>query len=514
MRAGRIVLIVCGALAALIGFGLTTGGGALIWAHTTQRDASGYYTSGAHGYATSTAALTSTADFGATAGPDWASFARIGTLRLQVRSSQPMFVGVAPRADVDAWLAGVAHDRVTDVSFSPFRVTYQRRPGAALPSPPASQAFWVASVSGPGLQTLTWDLHHGQWALVVMNSDATPGVAADVAVGAKTGLLLPIGIGLGVTGLLLLGASALMLVLGVRRDEPAGTAASGPDRTVPAPAAVPRGTSQPAAAGNPAAPYPARLDGHLDQPLSRWLWLVKWLLVIPHLILLAFLWIAVSVLTVVAGLAILFTGRYPRSIFDFNVGVMRWTWRVSFFSFSALGTDRYPPFTLDPDPTYPADFDVDYPDRLSRGLVLVKWWLLAIPQYLIVAAFAGGALAPFGWGTGGWRTAGGIGLIGILVVVAAVMLAVQGRYPESLFDFIMGMNRWCYRVLAYAALLRDEYPPFRLDTGGTDPGSVPVPRPGAPEPPADQPPVPPAPVPGAEAPAPPPPELEPAGTRS
>jgi Domain of unknown function (DUF4389) len=214
--------------------------------------------------------------------------------------------------------------------------------------------------------------------------------------------------------------------------------------------------------------YPARLDGHLDPHLSRWLWLVKWLLVIPHIVVLAFLWLALTFLTIVAGFAILFTGRYPRGIFDFNVGVMRWTWRVSFYAISAFGTDRYPPFTLRPDADYPATFTVAYPANLSRGLVLVKWWLLALPQYLIVGFFAGGW--GLGW-SGGWRSASGGGLISLLAVIAGVILLIRGRYPRSIFDFVMGMNRWCYRVLAYAALMRDEYPPFRLDTGGTDPGS-------------------------------------------
>ena len=216
--------------------------------------------------------------------------------------------------------------------------------------------------------------------------------------------------------------------------------------------------------------YPVRLDGRLDPSLSRWLWLVKWLLVVPHLVVLAFLWIGVVVATFAAGLSILFTASYPRSLFDFNVGVMRWTWRVAFYSMNAFGTDRYPPFSLASDPTYPADFDVDYPQRLSRGLVLVKWWLLALPHLVIVGILAGGFGLHFG------------NLILVLAVIAAVILAVTGRYPREIFDLVMGFNRWCYRVLAYVALMRDEYPPFRLDSGGDDPGRSTVqPRP-APEP--------------------------------
>ncbi len=217
--------------------------------------------------------------------------------------------------------------------------------------------------------------------------------------------------------------------------------------------------------------YPAYLDGALDPSTSRWQWLVKWLLVVPHLVVLAFLWLAMMVLTIAAGFAILFTGRYPRSIFEFNVGVMRWTWRVSFYSIGAFGTDRYPPFSLRPDPSYPADFTVDYPEHLSRGLVLVKWWLLALPQLVIVGILGGG----FGFPANN--------LIAVLAIVAGVILAVTGRYPKDLFDLLMGLHRWCYRVLAYVALMRDEYPPFRLDSGGGDPGHVPVePHPPTPEP--------------------------------
>lgn len=202
---------------------------------------------------------------------------------------------------------------------------------------------------------------------------------------------------------------------------------------------------------------PVRLEGRLDPALSRWLWLVKWILLIPHYVLLVFLWLALLVLTIVAFFAILFTGRYPRGIFDFNVGVMRWGWRVSYYGYSALGTDRYPPFTLGEAPDYPARFEVAYPERLSRGLVLVKWWLLAIPHYILVGIFTRG-------------------LISILTLFAAVANLFTGRYPSGIFDFVLGLDRWVARVFAYAALMTDEYPPFRLDEGGAEAPSDPQPE--------------------------------------
>jgi hypothetical protein len=112
---------------------------------------------------------------------------------------------------------------------------------------------------------------------------------------------------------------------------------------------------------------------------------------------------------------------------------------------------------------------VDYPGQLSRGLVLVKWWLLAIPHYLIVVLFTGGFIA-------GWRGSGlpftGWGLIGLLAVIAAVILLFTGTYPRQLYDFVLGMDRWVLRVAAYAGLMTDRYPPFRLDMGGHEPGGT------------------------------------------
>jgi len=221
----------------------------------------------------------------------------------------------------------------------------------------------------------------------------------------------------------------------------------------------------------PAGSYPLRLRGRLDPDLNRGLWLVKWFLAIPHLVVLAFLWLAFTVLSVVAGVAILCTGRYPRSIFDFNVGVLRWSWRVTFYAF-ALGTDRYPPFSLQADPGYPADLAVDHPQHLNQPLVLIKWWLLALPQLVIVSLIGGGGLAWWTYDNGRGYT--GPGLLSVLALVAGVSLLVTRRYPQALFDLVVGLYRWTYRVLAYTSLMRDEYPPFRLDQGGDDPGEQPV----------------------------------------
>ncbi|WP_163507159.1 DUF4389 domain-containing protein [Fodinicola acaciae] len=216
--------------------------------------------------------------------------------------------------------------------------------------------------------------------------------------------------------------------------------------------------------------YPVRVEASQEHAPSRWLWLVKWLLAVPHYVILFFLGIAFVALTVVALFAILFTGRYPRPLFDFNVGVLRWYWRVQFYANGALATDRYPPFTLADVPDYPARLHVDYPERLSRGQVLVKWWLLAIPHYLVLAVFTGG-LVLSGTAGDGTRTSGPVtfGLLPLLVIFVAIALLFTGRYPRGIFDLVLGVNRWILRVVAYAALMTDQYPPFRLALGGDDP---------------------------------------------
>jgi hypothetical protein len=197
--------------------------------------------------------------------------------------------------------------------------------------------------------------------------------------------------------------------------------------------------------------YPVTLRGELTIPPARGWWLLKWLLAIPHYICLIGLWIAFVVVGIIAFFAILFTAKYPKDLFNFNAGVLRWTWRVGFYSYQALGTDKYPPFSLEADPDYPADLDIPYPEKLSRGLIWVKWWLLAFPHYVIISIFQGG---------NGGRSGGG--LTTILAIFAAVALLFTGKYPPDIFKLVVGMNRWAYRVAAYVSLMTDKYPPFRL----------------------------------------------------
>ena len=303
------------ALAALVGVMLCFGGGVLVWAHATQRDSQGFYTTSTERFSTSTYALTSLVDFGSAPGEhDWTITHPVGTVRIRVTSANEglLFVGIGRQADVDRWLAGVADEHVTGANFGPFHTDQTLVGGQRAATAPSDQRFWVASAVGAGQQTVLWPSEGGRWSIVVMNANAQPGVEADVNVGAKTGILLPIGIGFAVAGFAFLAGATAMLFFGLRHQ----TSAEPEALTTAAAHAVPGS-------------YPARLNGHLDPKVSRWLWLVKWILVIPHVVVLAFLWLAVCLLTVVAGVSILLTGRYPRSIFDFNVGVMRWTWRVS-----------------------------------------------------------------------------------------------------------------------------------------------------------------------------------------
>ena len=216
-------------------------------------------------------------------------------------------------------------------------------------------------------------------------------------------------------------------------------------------------------------PFPVQVQAHRTESLSRWLWLVKWLLLIPHYLVLAVLWIAFVVTTVVAYVAVLATGRYPPAIFAFNVGVLRWTWRVNYYGYQVLGTDRYPPFTLADVVDYPARLHVDAPTRQPRWRPLVAW-LFAIPHLALIGALSGAA-----WQLrSGDTTSAPLGVVGVGLLIAGVSLLFVGRYPRGLYDLLLGIARWSLRVTAYLALLTTRYPPFRLDQGDDEPHDGPA----------------------------------------
>ena len=436
MSAGKVVAVVVGSLILLVGVALLFGGGALVGVDRGFTDAEGFLTVPSAHLERDMYAVAAEAVFEG----DWIWWYRHPTtVRIRMTGERPVFLGIAPRADLETYLSDVSYSEIEDIDFHDYRkdrvwtAEYADHIGPEIPTPPSDQTFWHASAQGDGTQTLTWEIEPGDWMLVVMNADGSRGIEVTGTVGAETPWLLAVGIALLAAGVVLV-AIGLALILSV----------AGRSRTE-APQA-PAESSQPVASDS----FPLTFKAELTEPLSPALWLVKWFLLIPHFFVLPFLCVGFAFSWIVALFAILFTGRYPRGLFDYNVGVMRWTWRVAFYSYQALGTDRYPPFSLRPG-GYPADLDVTYPERLSPGLALVKWWLLAIPHYIVIGIFQGGA-GFYSWG-----------LVTILTMFAAVTLLFTGRYPKDIFRLVVGMNRWAFRVFAYAALMTDTYPPFRLD---------------------------------------------------
>ena len=474
MKSSRVVALVVGCLLLLPGIGLMLGGGGIGLGYAFGRDNAGYFELGVPQLQSSTPAITApsptvTTDLGT---PAWLTEALRTDIRLRITSTdpqKPIFTGVGPTEQVQAYLSGISHDEVTSLTNG--HPTLQTDPGTADATPPAEEAFWTGTATGTGTQQLDFTAPDSPWTLVVMNADGSAVISSSATFGVKAPFLLPLAVILFAVGLIITAGAIVLIVVG----------ASG-RRSNRRPALPQREVGQ-VGAMIATVDYPVVLTARLDSGLSRWQWLVKWLLAVPHLVVLAFLWPAFLVVTFVAGVSILLTGVYPRPLFDFTTGVLRWSCRVSYYAgYGGVGTDRYPPFTLGAAPDYPVGLDIAYPVKLSRGLVLVKWWLLAIPQYFILGLMVGNW---FGWTSLAGRLPafgpiGGAGVLGLLVVIAGCALLFTGRYPTSLFNLIVGFNRWIFRVVVYAALMTDRYPPFRLDQGGTEPTSPSNRQPGGP----------------------------------
>jgi hypothetical protein len=225
LRVGGWILAGLGGLLALAGIGLVV-------IHLTQRNKDGYYTSStthvaAPGYAV-TAEKLHIGDL-----PSAASDV-VGRVLISASSSngRALFVGIAPQNAVSSYLAGVARSEVTDVNGG--TVDYTRHTGRAPAVPPVRESFWRSARSGRGRVTTTWKVKGGHWSIAVMNASGAAGVRAAVKVGAKTNLVLWIGLGLLVAGLLAGGAGGAMVWAGRSRSQrpprtQAGPAPSGPE---------------------------------------------------------------------------------------------------------------------------------------------------------------------------------------------------------------------------------------------------------------------------------------------
>jgi hypothetical protein len=215
-RGGGTMAIVFGAIGLVIGVVLLVGGVTGLWA-LGQRDGGGFYNAGPERLATPTRALaTESLDVNADA-PSWVFSDGFATVRIGATSAKPVFVGIGPTGAVGRYLAGGRHAQITDVDTDPFRVTSHVAGTAGTLAPPASQGFWRARASGPGTRTVTWPVKSGQWSVVMMNADGSPGVDVQATAGAKVPSLKWVTIGVLIFGVLFTAGGALLLWAGARR---------------------------------------------------------------------------------------------------------------------------------------------------------------------------------------------------------------------------------------------------------------------------------------------------------
>jgi hypothetical protein len=218
--AGRVIAVVIGSMMAMTSLGLLAGGLALKIGDSVLRDDAGYLMSSSKTYGSPGLAVTSqNIDLNSdTANFDVAS-RWLGTVRIeaQSRTADPLFVGIAPTSDVDAYLQGIAHTTVTDPSGDHGRPETTYVDGGTPTLRPADETFWAASAEGSGKQVVTWEPEDGDWTIVVMNTEGTAPVTARVSAGAEVPVLDTVVIVLLVSGVVLLALSTLVLVLAIRR---------------------------------------------------------------------------------------------------------------------------------------------------------------------------------------------------------------------------------------------------------------------------------------------------------
>lgn len=266
MRARSITMLILGILFSMLGIGLLFGGIGASWVNSLQNDG-GYLTSPSERFDVNSSAIIS-------AGPDNMRDDAypgplpfdVGSIRISAASAnadKEIFVGIAPRSDVERYLSGANYSELLDVSFRPFHVEYRETQGAQQPPLPSGQDFWATSASGSGEQELDWNIEPGNWSVVIMNADASPDIRADLQAGFRSELFGPIAAGLLAAGAILLVIGVPLLIFGAQGLGRHATAAATPGAAVPAPMAF----AVPAAVpplSNPAAetaPYPARLWG-------------------------------------------------------------------------------------------------------------------------------------------------------------------------------------------------------------------------------------------------------------
>ena len=219
MSAGRIVLIIIGSIALIFGLAFAAAGGVVLVAQSAFRDAQGFFVSGPHPFASAGYAITSNRiDLGANPERGASNIGGIFTLRLHVESAngKQIFIGIAPSADVDAYLGNVEHDEVLDISRH-FNPTYKHVDGTATPKPPSQEPIWVATASTPTQPNLVWHPRSGRWTAVIMNLDGSRVVDSRMSVGVRVRYLTWIGIGLLILALLAFVGGGLMLYFGVRQ---------------------------------------------------------------------------------------------------------------------------------------------------------------------------------------------------------------------------------------------------------------------------------------------------------